>query len=114
MTLQELTKIQARFDADHFSKHQWGQSVDETSPEILEHTVVCLVGELGEFANTLKKVNRGDTPYQTARENLEEELTDVFIYLMQMANQMGVNLEESYLRKLAKNRDRFRHYERQI
>jgi len=75
--------------------------------------VVCLVGELGEFANTLKKVNRGDTSYQDARANLEEELTDVFIYLMQIANQMGINLEDSYLRKLEKNRQRFKSYERQ-
>jgi len=97
---------------NHQSKHQWGRSVDDTSPEVLEHSVVCLVGELGEFANTLKKVNRGDSSYQDARVNLEEELTDVFIYLMQIANQMGVNLEESYLRKLAKNRERFKRYER--
>ena len=113
MTLQQLMEIQAKFDAGHESKHQWGRSVEDASPEVLEHSVVCLVGELGEFANTLKKVNRGDTSYQSARDHLEEELTDVFIYLMQIANQMGVNLEESYLRKLDKNRKRFKMYERQ-
>jgi NTP pyrophosphatase (non-canonical NTP hydrolase) len=77
MTLKQLMELQAQFDANHRSKYQWGRSVDEASPEVLEHSVVCLVGELGEFANALKKVNRGDTPYQNAREHLEEELTDV-------------------------------------
>jgi NTP pyrophosphatase (non-canonical NTP hydrolase) len=114
MTLQQLMELQAQFDASHKSKHKWGQSVDEASPEVLEHSVVCLVGELGEFANILKKVNQGDTPYQNARDHLEEELTDVFIYLMQIANQMDVNLEESYLRKLDKNRERFKKYERRV
>jgi NTP pyrophosphatase (non-canonical NTP hydrolase) len=113
MTLQQLMELQAKFDAGHESKHKWGVSVENASPEVLEHSVVCLVGELGEFANTLKKVNRGDTSYQDARANLEEELTDVFIYLMQIANQMGINLEDSYLRKLEKNRQRFKSYERQ-
>ena len=112
MTLHQLMGLQAQFDANHRSKRQWGQPVDEASPEVLEHSVVCLVGELGEFANILKQVNRGDTPYQNARPHLEEELTDVFIYLMQIANQMGINLEESYLRKLDKNQERFKKYER--
>lgn len=112
MTLQQLMELQAQFDANHESKHRWGRSVDEASPAVLEHSVLCLVAELGEFANTLKKVNRGDIPYEDARGHLEEELTDVFIYLMQIANQMGVNLEESYLRKLEKNRERFKNYER--
>jgi NTP pyrophosphatase (non-canonical NTP hydrolase) len=112
MTLKELMELQEQFDASHVSKRQWGQPVDQASPEVLEHSIVCLVGELGEFSNILKKVNRGDAPYQEARADLEEELTDVFIYLMQIANQMGVNLEESYLRTLGQNRERFKKYEK--
>ncbi len=113
MTLREMMRLQAEFDASHRSKHRWGRPVSEASPEVLEHSVLCLVGELGEFANSLKKVNRGDVPYEEARQDLEEELTDVFVYLMQIANQMDVDLEESYLRKLAKNRERFKQYEQE-
>jgi NTP pyrophosphatase (non-canonical NTP hydrolase) len=112
MTLQEIMKLQADFDAAHESAHQWGRSVKDGTPVVLEHSVICLLGELGEFANKLKKVNRGDTSYENARGDLLEELTDVFIYLMQIANQMEVNLQDSYLDKLAKNRVRFANYER--
>ena len=113
MTLKEIMELQAGFDAKHRSKYQWGRSVAEASPVVLEHSLVCLVGELGEFANSLKKVNRGDMEYRDAFPNLEEELTDVFIYLIQIANQMGVDLEQSYLRKLGRNRERFKQYEQQ-
>jgi NTP pyrophosphatase (non-canonical NTP hydrolase) len=112
MTLREIMALQAEFDAQHRGKRQWGQSVKDASSEVLEHSVVCLVGELGEFANLLKKVNRGDRAYEGARDELADELTDVFIYLMQIANQMDLDLETSYLTKLAKNRERFKQYER--
>lgn len=112
MTLKELMKLQADFDSEHESSFAWGRSVEETSPQVLEHSVVCLVGEVGEFANILKKISRGDMTYDGARSGLQDELTDIFIYVMQIANQMGTDLQDSYLAKLSKNRERFKRYER--
>jgi NTP pyrophosphatase (non-canonical NTP hydrolase) len=112
MTLKELMEMQADFDANHEGRFRWGRPVEGDSADVLEHSLVCLVGEIGEFANILKKVTRGDRPYLDARNDLAEELTDSFIYIMQIANQMGVDIEQEYLRKLAKNRERFRRYER--
>ena len=38
----------------------------------------------------------------TSRQNIKEEMADVFIYLIQMADKMDVNLEEEVIRKLEK------------
>jgi NTP pyrophosphatase (non-canonical NTP hydrolase) len=110
MTLADLMAAQAAFDARHRGRFQWGRPVASEDADELQHSVVCLVGEIGEFANILKKVNRGDRPYSDARADLSEELTDVFIYVMQIANQMSIDLEATYLKKLAINQQRFKSF----
>ncbi len=73
----------------------------------LEHLVVCLIGEVGEFANELKKIVRGDASYEERQNELAEELADSFIYLMKIAAQTGIDLESEFLKKLEKNYQRF-------
>ena len=36
-------------------------------------------------------------------ENIKEEMADVFIYLLQLADKLDINLEEEALKKLKKN-----------
>lgn len=43
----------------------------------------------------------------TSRQNIKEEMADVFIYLVQMADKMDVNLEEEVIRKLEKNAKKY-------
>ncbi|WP_100330263.1 nucleotide pyrophosphohydrolase [Bacillus xiapuensis] len=38
-----------------------------------------------------------------SRQNIKEEMADILIYLIQMADKMGINLEEEVLNKLKKN-----------
>ena len=38
-----------------------------------------------------------------ARQNIKEEMADVFIYLLQLADKLDIDLEEEALRKLEKN-----------
>src|ERR1044071_219255 len=103
MTLREMMEKQAEFDANHKGSQQWGQKITAKTPDVLEHSIVCLTGELGELANIVKKVHRGDRSFEAAREDIVEEVTDVFIYLLQLANQLDVDLEESFQWKLARN-----------
>ena len=77
----------------------------------LGYLTICMVGETGEFANLVKKGMRGDVPdglnnpaYQA---DLAFELTDVLIYLANIAGEMGWDLEELYKMKREKNVDRF-------
>ncbi|WP_342387890.1 MazG-like family protein [Salinicoccus bachuensis] len=41
------------------------------------------------------------------RQNIEEELADVFIYGLMMADDLGIDMEEAILRKLEKNREKY-------
>lgn len=107
MDLRQLIELQIEFDKEHSAQRPFYVPISATNPQDLEHLVVCMVGELGEFANILKKVVRGDLSYENAESHLHEELTDIFIYLMKVAGQTGVDLEARYLEKLQKNKTRF-------
>lgn len=41
------------------------------------------------------------------RQNIEEELADVFIYGLMMADDLDIDMEEAILKKLKKNEERY-------
>ncbi len=41
---------------------------------------------------------------------MEEEVADIFIYLLKICNRMDIDLEENFLKKLKKNKKRFKDY----
>ena len=108
LSLEKIKSLQKGFDRHH-SVGEKGFYVDinESNIHELEHLIVCLLGELGEFANILKKVTRGDFSLEDVKSDLDEELVDAFIYLIKISNQFNVDLEEGYLNKLEKNKKRF-------
>ena len=59
----------------------------------------AILGELGEAANIIKKIERGDFPLHEARAELADELADVAIYLDLLAYRAGVNLGEVIMHK---------------
>lgn len=107
MDLTQIVTLQTEFDKRHMGNEPFFVPISAANPKDLEHLVVCMMGELGEYANVLKKVVRGDLSYSAAEPLLNEELTDVFIYLIKVAGQTGLDLEKSYLEKLSKNEKRF-------
>jgi NTP pyrophosphatase (non-canonical NTP hydrolase) len=60
---------------------------------------------MGEFCNILKKVVRGDFPLNSAKAEMNEELADIFIYLIKISNQFDVDLEteSSFIKELDKS-----------
>jgi NTP pyrophosphatase (non-canonical NTP hydrolase) len=62
----------------------------------------AVVGELGEYANLRKKVERGDFTMAEARPDLADELADIVIYLDILAFQLGVDLGEAVTSKFNK------------
>jgi hypothetical protein len=50
---------------------------------------------------------RGDLRLDDVKQELAEEITDVFTYLLTIAGLLGLDLEKTYLQKLEKNRKRF-------
>lgn len=81
----------------------------------IERDLIGLFGEIGEFANTLKKVslalehNRYDGPsLSEAGPNLKEELADALIYMMRLSFLLGGNLEKDVIAKMKVNDGRYR------
>lgn len=74
----------SKADGSDWSISQWLQAV---------------VGEVGEFANLQKKVERGDLSPEEAKEKLAKELADVVIYLDILAFRLGINLGQAVMDK---------------
>jgi len=72
----------------------------------LNDWLTAVTGELGEAANLLKKVRRGDFTIDQARPELADELADVATYLDILANQCGINLGQSTIEKFNRVSDR--------
>jgi len=62
----------------------------------------ALVGEVGELANFLKKVDRGDFLIESISEDIANELADIQTYLDLLANHLNVDLGEATASKFNK------------
>ena len=112
MTLQELMKLQEEFDIKHTSNFNWNEKINDENIEMLEFLLISMFGEIGETANLVKKSVRGDFKLESIKEQLSEEIADIFIYLMKICIQLDIDLENSYLNKRKKNMERFKKYEK--
>jgi len=77
-----------------------------------ENLTLCLAGEVGEIANIMKKVVRGDFTIFDAvlDEGLAEEVVDALIYLLSLMGHpdfQGVNWQHIWDRKRKFNEERF-------
>jgi NTP pyrophosphatase (non-canonical NTP hydrolase)/predicted RNA-binding Zn-ribbon protein involved in translation (DUF1610 family) len=57
----------------------------------------AVIGELGEYANLRKKVERGDFTLAQAKSKLASELADVVIYMDLLATQLGIDLGQAVM-----------------
>lgn len=73
-----------------------------------EHAVVYpilgLIGEVGEFTNKYKKVLRDGAEF--SKEDATSELGDILWYLSNLADDMGIRLNDVASRNMAKLIDR--------
>lgn len=58
----------------------------------LAHWLQATVGEIGELANLLKKIDRGDFTLEDVKGEVEKELADIQTYLDILAFKAGVDL----------------------
>jgi len=107
MELVELIARQRAFDEAHASRFEWSQTASPDNTQPLLYIALALAGEVGELANVVKKLERGDTSYARALALVEEEAADVLIYLLKLAYQTGIDLEGAFLAKQRANAIRF-------
>lgn len=76
----------------------YGPNADRSAWTVADW-IVALVGELGEMANLVKKVKRGDLSLDAALPALADELGDVTVYLDVLADELGIDLGAATRRK---------------
>ncbi|MFH8080337.1 MAG: MazG nucleotide pyrophosphohydrolase domain-containing protein [Candidatus Aenigmatarchaeota archaeon] len=116
MEIKEIQDLQKRFDMEYF-KNFWEAEDEKSKIEKLQYLVVALTGEIGEYANIVKKISRdlttlGINTLDERKNELTEELIDCFIYIIITANLLGMDLEKEYLKKMEKNKQRFQKYKK--
>lgn len=112
MNLNEIIDLQKKFDSKHKGRFDWDQKIDDSNIDILEYLLLCVVGELGEATNLIKKVIRGDYLLDEIKSELSEEVADIFIYVIKLAYQLDIDLEKQFLEKQGKNKERFVNFEK--
>ncbi len=109
--IKYLQMLQKEFDLEFFPGF-WRISSKEDFLNSLKHIAIALSGEVGEFSNLVKKLdrvfmNKGGEFREDYLDSLREELVDIFIYVLIGANLLGIDLGESYLERLEFNKRRF-------
>lgn len=77
----------------------------------LVHNIFLMVEEVGELTKGIRRYEKifseGGGPDDAAvKENISEEIVDVLNYLLAIANRVGVDVEEAFRAKNAKNLER--------
>ncbi len=107
MTLEQIKKNQEKFDKKYKGNIDFFENINNKNIEPLEHLIVCMLGEFGEFSNIVKKIKRGDFSLLEKEKELKEEYADIFIYMIKIANQLDIDIEGEYISKMKKNEKRF-------
>jgi NTP pyrophosphatase (non-canonical NTP hydrolase) len=98
-TIQEIIKQCGK------DSHRW---FPKTADD-LGFMTLAMVGEAGEVANVVKKILRGSLSLKDAKtkNELTMEIADVFIYLMDLCDMLGIDIEKAYSIKRIENEQRF-------
>lgn len=75
----------------------------------LVHHSLAMAGEVGEFCNIVKKIDRGSLSMHdaTVQHKLRMELLDIIIYAANLADVLHVDVEKMYMHVRAENEKRF-------
>jgi dCTP diphosphatase len=101
-TVMDISLKELQFKLAEFARvRDWDQF---HSPRNLLLALVGEVGELSEIFQWKGEVERGLPNWNTSeKEHLGEELSDVLLYLVRLADICGVDLGQAAMKKLIKN-----------
>lgn len=112
--IKHIFDFQKEFDL----KHGWHWSPNDEEKQRLtnlQYGVIAISGEVGEFANLVKKLlreyNHANTkPTEEMMARMREELADIFIYLVKLSMLLNMDLEKEYYKKVNRNEKRFKRF----
>lgn len=110
MNIKDLIKQQEEFDSNFKGNFKWNEKINDENIELLNFLLIALMGEVGETSNLIKKVNRGDYKLRDIEEDLSEEIVDILIYTLKMIYQLDIDIEQAYIKKMDKNKERFKKF----
>jgi NTP pyrophosphatase (non-canonical NTP hydrolase) len=99
MTFYEFQQLNERREneANKYEKcRSWG----------LNNFVLALVGEAGELANLVKKIERGDFTLDEVRGEVSKELADIITYADLIYTKLGLNTGIELMRKFQEINER--------
>jgi NTP pyrophosphatase (non-canonical NTP hydrolase) len=100
MALEQLRLTLRQFAAER----DWDQF---HSPKNLVMAISSEVGELSELFQWLTQEESVAVMSTTSADDVRDELADLLIYLVRLADRLDVDLEEAALDKVAKNASRY-------
>jgi NTP pyrophosphatase (non-canonical NTP hydrolase) len=74
--------------------------------ETLVEAFILFTEEVGEFARIVRKSGGMKTDVAAQKSSAADELADLFIYILHMANILGVDLETAFREKEEQNKRR--------
>jgi len=109
MEIDQFKSLQQKFDEEYIGPY-------ERKPEDFLFLAAALAGEVGEFANLIKKYyreKRMNRLVETDQDRdylseMKKEIIDVFCYFLIIANQLNLDIEKEYLENLESNKKRFK------
>ncbi|MEK6934389.1 MAG: hypothetical protein AABW46_00775 [Nanoarchaeota archaeon] len=105
--MQEIIDHLLKFDKERNWNDYEKVKTREEKIDLLYKQIVHTIGELGEFANLVKKCKR-DNEWHI--EQLKEEITDTFIFLLKISMTLDMDLKEEFFKKMKLNEERFKHF----
>lgn len=99
LTMDGYETLDAIASESRRNSERWFPAVHDPEQAIVPlavHYALGMCGEAGEVANLVKKALRKG---EAIPEGLADELADVFIYLLLLADEAGINLYAAYQHK---------------
>lgn len=90
MNLDKLYKMQEKLDQHIIEKH----NIKMSEEELLDNTILALLVEVGELANTTRCFKHWSTKRMMEKEIVLDELADVLHFYLSIGNQIGVRVND--------------------
>ena len=76
-----------------------------------KNLVMAICGECGELADVFQWLSEDDSKKENIdpklKDKAEEEIADIFLYVLRLAHKMDINLKEAALKKLELNKVKY-------